>query len=356
MRPGDRWIAGAHRFTYLKFEGKRNDNMMKNSADPMEGSNETTAIVVNVQRFTIHDGPGIRTELFLKGCPLRCEWCSNPETYERFPQIGVFSEKCIGCGYCLNVCAEHGRNAIRTDGSRVVGIDRNACDNCLQCEEECMSGALTVWGKKMTVEAAMDVIRRDRDFYDRSGGGVTLSGGEALLQWEFCRDLLKCCREEGIHTCVESALHVDPKAIDEVAPYTDLFITDIKQMDSAIHKRYTGVGNERILSNIKKLVDKNMPLIIRLPIIPGFNDDLGYIDQTADFILNELGNKPEQIQMLKYRPLGEEKAGTLGLPLQMKGMVVEDREGFENRIRGYVKRMNSRGIPAIAGSRGKKEQ
>lgn len=333
-----------------------NDKGMMTDIDAPTESQEVAAYVTNVQRFTIHDGPGIRTELFLKGCPLRCEWCSNPETYERFPQVGVFSTKCIGCGYCLKACAEHGKNALIIGGNHIVGINRQLCDNCLKCEEECMSGALTIWGKKMTVDDAVDVIRRDREFYERSGGGVTLSGGEALLQWQFCRDVLKRCKEEGIHTCVESAMHVNPKAIDEVAPYVDLFITDIKQMDSATHKKFTGVGNELILSNIKKLVEMDMPLIIRMPIIPGFNDNEAYIDATSDFILNELHNKPEMIQMLKYRPLGEEKAGTLGLPLQMKGMKVEDREGFELQIRGYVKRMNDKGIPAIPGTKKKKEK
>lgn len=330
------------------------DNKMADKAGLLEESSEVYAYVVNVQRFTVHDGPGIRTELFLKGCPLRCEWCSNPETYERFPQVGVFPQKCIGCGYCLKVCEEHGRNALKTGGGRITGIDRDACDNCLLCEDECMSGALTIWGKKMTVDDAMDVIRRDKEFYDKSGGGVTLSGGEALLQWQFCRDVLKRCKEEGIHTCVESALYVNPKAIDEVAPYTGLFITDIKQMDNDTHIKFTGVGNELILSNIKKLVDMEMPLIIRMPVIPGFNDNTAYIDKASDFILNVLNNKPQQIQMLKYRPLGEGKAGTLGLPLQMKGLKIEDNEGFENLIRGFVKRMNDRGIPAIAGSREKK--
>lgn len=213
-----------------------NDNKIIGCIDSLDKSSENYAYVVNVQRFTVHDGPGIRTELFLKGCPLRCEWCSNPETYERFPQVGVFPQKCIGCGYCLKACAEHGRNALKIGDNRVVGIDRDACDDCLLCEEECMSGTLTIWGKKLTVDDAMEVIRRDRNFYDRSGGGVTLSGGEALLQWRFCRELLKCCKAENINTCLESALYVNPKAIDEVAPYADLFITDIKQMDSDIHK------------------------------------------------------------------------------------------------------------------------
>ena len=329
------------------------DNKIIDYVDALDEAGESCACVVNTQRFTVHDGPGIRTELFLKGCPLRCQWCSNPETYEPFPQVGVHPEKCIGCGYCLKACAAHGKNALQVGTNTVVGIDRALCDNCLLCEDECMTGALTVWGKKMTVDEAMDLIRRDRDFYDRSGGGVTLSGGEALLQWRFCRDVLMRCREEGIHTCLESALHVNPKAIDAVAPYVDLFITDIKQMDSEIHKKFTGVGNELILRNIKKLVDMDMPLVIRMPIIPGFNDNEEYIDRTGDFILNELGNKPEEIQLLKYRPLGEGKANSLGLPMQMKAMKVEDQEGFENRIRGYVKRLNDRGIPAIAGSRKK---
>lgn len=330
------------------------DNITIGYVDSLEESSENYAYVANVQRFTIHDGPGIRTELFLKGCPLRCEWCSNPETYERFPQVGVFTKKCIGCGYCLKACAEHGRNAIKIGDNRVVGIDRNACDNCLLCEQECMSGALTIWGKKMTVEDAIDVIRRDREFYDRSGGGVTLSGGEPLLQWRFCRDLLKRCKAEGINTCLESALHVNPKILDEVAPYVDLFITDIKQMDSGIHKKFTGVGNELILSNIKKLVDMEMPLIIRMPIIPGFNDNTEHVDNASDFILNILNNKPKLIQMIRYRPLGEEKAKTIGLPELMMGLKV-DREESENLIRGFVKRMNDKGIPTIAGTTAKKE-
>ena len=331
------------------------DDRMTNSDESSGAADRPCAYVVNVQRFTIHDGPGIRTELFLKGCSLRCQWCSNPETYEPFPQVGVFPKKCIGCGYCLKACAAHGHNALLTGENGITGIDRSRCDNCLLCEAECMSGALSVWGKKMTADDAMDVIRRDREFYDRSGGGVTLSGGEALLQPEFCREVLKRCREEGIHTCVESALHVSPVAIDRVAPFTQLFITDIKQMDTDVHKRFTGVGNQLILSNIRKLVDMDMPLIIRMPIIPGFNDNTAYIDATSDFILNALHNKPLQIQLLKYRPLGEEKAETLGLPMEMKALRIENREEFEARIRGYVRRMNERGIPAIPGSRGKPE-
>ncbi|WP_414151453.1 glycyl-radical enzyme activating protein [Acetobacterium carbinolicum] len=334
-----------------------NYNIIIDNIDSPVESSENHAYMANIQRFTIHDGPGIRTELFLKGCPLRCEWCSNPECYERFPQVGVFAKKCIGvekCGYCLKVCAKQDRKALEVVDGKIIRINRDVCDNCLLCEQECTSGNLTLWGKKMTVEDAMEVVRRDRAFYDRSGGGVTLSGGEPLLQWRFCKDLLKLCKAEGINTCLESALHVNPKILDEVAPYIDLFITDIKQMDSGIHKKFTGVGNELILSNIKKLVDMEMPLIIRMPIIPGFNDNTEHIDNASDFILNNLNNKPKLIQMLRYRPLGEEKAKTLGLPELMMNTEV-DREEFEKLIIGFVKRMNDKGIPAIAGTSEKKE-
>lgn len=329
-----------------------NENKM--TADVTTKQEEILGIVSNIQRFTVHDGPGIRTEFFLKGCSLRCRWCSNPETYERTPQVGVDPKRCIGCGYCLKACEKHGKNAIIVGKNTIAGIDRSLCDNCLLCYEECLADALNVWGKKMTVEEAMDVVRRDRAFYERSGGGVTISGGEALLQPDFCRDLLKACKEEGYHTCVETALHVNPKAIDEVAPYVDLYITDIKQMDSEIHKKYTGAGNEVILSNIKKIIDMNAPLVIRLPIIPGFNDNDEYIDRVSDFILNDLQNKPRQVQFLRYRPLGEEKANMLSMPLDMKAIKIEDKEGFERQILGYVQKLKDMGIAATAGSREKR--
>ena len=309
-------------------------------------------IVFNVQRFTIHDGPGTRTELFLKGCPLRCRWCSNPESYERYPQVGVYGTRCIGvskCGLCLKACPKAGENVLIIEDDKVVGIDRTRCDNCLKCQDACPSDAMKLWGQVMTVEEAMKVIRADRAYYERSGGGVTLSGGEALLQWQFCRSILKACREEHIHTCVESALHVDTAILDEILPYTDLFITDIKQMDSAVHQEQTGVGNSLILKNIKKVVDENVPLIVRIPIIPGFNDTETFIDAASAFILNELGNKIQMVQLLRFRPMGEEKGDSLNMPYRMKG-INPDRTEFEEFIKGLLKRMTDRGIPAMAGS------
>lgn len=308
--------------------------------------------VINVQRFTVHDGPGIRTELFLKGCPLRCKWCSNPESYEIFPQVGVFEKKCIGiskCGYCISVCPVKDSKAIIIENDIVISIDRTLCTNCLRCESDCPSGALKLWGEKLSVEKAMKHIRADRSFYEKSGGGVTLSGGEALLQWRFCLNILKMCRSEGINTCVESALHIDPKILDEVVPYTDIFITDIKHMDNEIHRQQTGVGNKLILSNITKLMEMEIPVIIRIPVIPGFNDSIESMDEISNFILTSLQNKVETIQVIRYRPLGEEKNKALGLKYKMEG-INPDRSEFEERIKGYVARMVEKGLPAIAGT------
>lgn len=305
-------------------------------------------LVINVQRFTVHDGPGIRTEIFLKGCPLRCRWCSNPESYQPYAQVGVYLSSCIGvesCGYCLKACP---RAALQIENGRVSGIDRDRCDNCLLCQEACPSGALKLWGKEMTVEEAMKFIVADRDYYGQEGG-VTLSGGEALLQWEFCRQVLRQCRREGIHTCVESALHVAPEALEAVLPYTDLFITDIKHMDSAVHRQHTGRGNERILDNIKRVAVSETPLIIRIPVIPGFNDSRQAIDAIGDFIERELEGRVRQVQVLRFRPLGEEKCASLGMKYRMEGINPE-RTMFENRIRELVSHLTDRGIPAIAGT------
>lgn len=306
-------------------------------------------VVFEIQKFTVHDGPGIRTELFLKGCPLRCRWCGNPESFQPQTQVGVYESQCIGvenCGFCLAACS---KSALTVRDGKVVAIDRQRCDNCLKCQQLCPSSALKAWGYGMSVEEVMKLVEADRPYYDKSGGGVTISGGESLYQWQFTEAILKCCKEQGIHTCVETALHVKSSVIDRILPLTDLFITDIKQMDDAIHKTYTGVGNQLILENIKKIALSGKPLVVRIPIIPDVNDTEENIDRVGDFLLQELQNKVVQVQFLRFRRLGEEKYQSLGLPYQMS-QVDPVREEFEARIKTLVKRLADRGIPAFAGT------
>ncbi len=308
------------------------------------------AIISNIQKYTIHDGPGIRTEIFFKGCPLRCLWCSNPEALEVKPELGFYPDKCLGeaaCGWCRRACPDPPPAGMHVSAR----FDTDRCRACLKCADACPAGTIRLWGKRWTVPELMEEIRKDRSFYDKSGGGVTLSGGEVLLQWEFAAALLRSCKAEGIHTCTESALHVPWAHAEAVFQYTDLVITDIKHMDSARHKAITGVGNERILDNIRRTAALGKPLVIRTPVVPGYNGDEENIRRTGEFLRDALGGAVVQYQLLPYRKMGTEKYASIRRPYPMADYTPPERSEWEPTLLRYAVLLREEyGLPAVAGS------
>ena len=283
----------------------------------------TSALIANIQGYSIHDGPGIRTVVFLKGCPLRCRWCANPENLEDRVRVGFLANLCKHCARCAGACP---RGAILPDEDK--RIDRTRCDECGLCVDACFYGALVRYGKEMTSAEVFDKVRRDKMFYDTSGGGVTVSGGEPLTHADFVAELFTLCRGEGIHTCVETCGCVPRSAFEKVLPLTDVFYFDLKLMDGGLHRAYTGQGNENILANARFLAERGAKLLFRQPLIPGVNSPEENVRATAAFIRG-LGREDLALQIIPYHRMGTSKYAALDIPYtleDMKPMAAEDVE------------------------------
>ena len=317
---------------------------------------ETTGLACNIQKYTIHDGPGIRTAVFFKGCSLRCLWCSNPETISPMQQLGVYPSKCLSvkkCGYCIKACPVSDSSPIDHDEDGLLrSISMvSSCKGCYLCADACPSRAIKLWGEAYTIDDLMRIIEEDKRFYDRSGGGVTLSGGEVMLQWKFATQLLKACKEAGINTCVETALNCSAEHMESVYRYTDLVLADIKHMNTEKHLELTGFGNEHILENIKRTVLMGKKTILRTPVVIGYNSDEANIRASGAFVRDALGSRIEQYQLLPYRKMGTEKYDSLGESYPLRDYEPPSRDIWEPTLRLLAKILSEEfGLPAVAGT------
>ncbi len=266
-------------------------------------------IIFDVQNYAIYDGPGIRTIIFLKGCPLSCRWCQNPESQELNPQMSYFEEKCVGCGKCVAACPSNALTLINGKIKR----NSNLCTTCAICVRACPNGVMEKIGAEREVDELVEIILRDKPFYDNSGGGVTISGGEPTMQINFLLELLKALKLQGIHTAIETCGYFNENLISDLVKYVDLFLFDIKLIDTKKHEQFTNVNNEKILANFSKIFFKvgNERIIPRIPLIPGVNTDLHTIQQIINF-LHEIDYNGI-IHLMPYNKLTKTKYEKIGM-------------------------------------------
>ncbi len=265
-----------------------------------------TGMVFDIKKFAIHDGPGIRTSVFVKGCPLSCLWCHNPESQRSEPELSFLPDKCIGCGWCFQQCPTGAH--LMKDGKHT--LDRSKCTVCGKCVEQCYAGALSMIGKTVTVEEALEEVLKDKPFYETSNGGMTISGGEPMQQFEFTSNLLQAAKEAGLHNCLDTCGFAPRERYMELLPYVDVFLYDLKETNPENHEKYTGVPLQPILDNLKAIDQAGGAIMLRCPIIPGLNDREEHLKQIAA-VANKLSNVKE-INLMGYHPLGDSKLERLG--------------------------------------------
>lgn len=289
------------------------------------------AVITKIQRFSVHDGPGIRTIVFFKGCPLRCKWCQNPETQSARPRVMLAKDLCIGCGMCRDACPQKIAGPLLS----AEGIDRSLCTGCASCQEVCFSGAREINGRTVHIQDVLEEVLRDEIFYKNSNGGITVSGGEPLLYSGFVQRLFSACKDRGIHTAVETCGCVPWSALEAVAPVTDLFLYDIKHVDGAVHEEYTGKDNKMILENLERLVGKGKEVIFRIPLIPGVNDNEEMYGGVARLALRL---NVAMVHIMPFHQMGSSKWEAAGMPYAFKDvppLSMERAESAKERLSGY---------------------
>ena len=307
-------------------------------------STECTGRIYDIQGFSVQDGPGVRTTVFLKGCPLRCPWCHSPESQAFYPQLSWISMRCQGTELCKERCihactkgalelGDTREDAVNHTQLQMVHVKRDLCDNCGDCAEVCYPSALYICGKDYTVDELVARLLQDRRFYETSGGGVTISGGECLSQVDFVVEVLKRIKAEGIHTALDTTGFASWSTVEKVLPYVDLFLYDLKHMDSTKHEAVVGVPNGPILENAKKLAEAGAKMQIRIPVIPLFNNDDDNIRKTAEFCM-ELGDAVEVVQLLPYHNLGVTKY--LRISDEPVAEATPPTDAFMQRLKGLM--------------------
>lgn len=313
---------------------------LENSFSKKEDS--PPGIITDIQKFSVHDGPGIRTVVFMKGCPLRCAWCQNPETQFHQPEIAYFSSSCVQCGSCLRACPERALS-VQDDGKIIR--DPELCKKCGKCVTACNFNAMRMFGKYSTADDVIHEVLKDRVFYEQSGGGVTLSGGEPLLQHDFSLYILKQLNHEGIHTAIETCGYCQWEDFLPILNHTDLVLFDLKHLDFELHKNYTGVNNDLILNNLKNILQMEKKIVVRFPLIPGFNDDTKNIDAMVAFLKN---NRLSHLHIMPFHQMGQEKWYSLKKNYACETVIPPSEE----TITKIVKQMRSAGIIVNVGGDG----
>lgn len=299
------------------------------------------ALIADIQKFSVNDGPGFRTAVFLKGCSMRCTWCHNPETIAFDKQVFWRSRLCAQCGTCLKACSYGAINApvpieeSRAEGSTYRKIDRAKCVNCMECVKVCPYNALQASGKLMTIEEIMNVVEQDQPFYENSGGGLTLSGGEPTAFPEFSLELLREAKRRGLHVCMDTNGHCDWKVMESLIPNIDIVLFDIKHLDDQRHRELTGVTNKKVLRNIEKLATKNVDVWVRVPVIPGVSHDFEYQRKVAKY-LSSLAGKLSRVDIIPYHNWCQNKYEWLGLNWSYKIAESLERADVESYLALYL--------------------